>query len=923
KSTLDEIKERLEDGKHDILHITAHGNINDKGEGFLCFEDHRGKLEMVTGSQLAEVLKSLNPAPVIVILSSCHSARQEPDLMPTARALFDAGIQSVIGMNKSISHLAAIEFNAAFFTALIEKKSLKDAFAAGKDEIFKDEQRRIKEIPNWNLLKEYEIPHLLTRDENLGVESFSDYRIEAPGRPQSHHFQGAKYLERGFIGRRQVLRDIFKAIDNKQGAVVLKGPGGIGKSTLTTRIAANLVRDGYDFIIIRGDASEVKILEAISNKAADRGLAGAKEIYADNVDPIQKLSWFVENFLAPHSVMIILDNFEENQDEARGDFSGGKETLKEFIWTFREYLKNKESFLFFSTRYTLPGFEGPDITKNIPEFTVVEFRKMLWNGKALKRLDGKAIETLQDEIGGNPRALELLDRIAYNEFHEREFQWEELKDFIPELRRRIIEKKSTSDDFAPLFLDKLFSYLSPAQRLIVEVLSIYRNPVPEAAVTVQGAAMAKADRKRLADLSLLECIDMEKAQLYYVHRLTAQYLLDPMEMAVKNKYHLQAAQYFESLQSEEGKTSGEDLIEARWYFLQIGEWDRAAEITFVLENYLTLHGFPQWSMELLRELEDKALTDINRSTFYGKMGNLFLYFGDYNAALTQYRKSLEIDEKNEDIQGVSTILHNIGVIYQEQGAYEDALIQYQKSMELDKKIPDMKGESESLHQIGMIYKLKGNSEEALSQYRKSLDIKEKIHDDQGIAKTLHQIGMIYQDKDDYNAALTHYEKAKEIFEKIGDRKGRANSLHQIGRIYQEKGDYNAALILYQKSLEIREKIGDIKGVADSLHQIGMIYQYKGDYEAALKQYQKAWEIFEKIGDIANIAMSMGQMGALYLEQNQFETALKYSIQAFLIFDKIGSPNANIAKRNISLCRENMPEEQFKAILKENKMMNDE
>ena len=31
KSTLDEIKERLAEGKHDILHITAHGNIDDNG----------------------------------------------------------------------------------------------------------------------------------------------------------------------------------------------------------------------------------------------------------------------------------------------------------------------------------------------------------------------------------------------------------------------------------------------------------------------------------------------------------------------------------------------------------------------------------------------------------------------------------------------------------------------------------------------------------------------------------------------------------------------------------------------------------------------------------------------------------------------------------------------------------------------------
>jgi len=923
KSTMDEIKERLEDGKHDILHITAHGNINDKGEGFLCFEDHRGKLEMVTGSQLAEVLKGLKSAPVIVILSSCHSARREPNLMPAAQALFDAGIQTVIGMNKSVSHAAAIEFNAAFFTALIEKKPLKDAFTAGKDEIFKGEQRRIKEIPNWHALKEYEIPQLLARDENLGVESFSDYRIEAPGRPQSHHFQGAKYLERGFIGRRQVLRDIFKAIDNKQGAVVLKGPGGIGKSTLTTRIAANLLRDGYDFIIIRGDASEVKILEAISNKAADRGVAGAKEVYADNIDPIQKLGWFVENFLAPHSVMIIFDNFEENQDEARRDFRGGKETLKEFIWTFRDFLKNKESFLFFSTRYALPGFEGPDVTKNIPEFTVVEFRKMLWNGKALKRLDGKSIETLQHEIGGNPRALELLDRIAYIKFNKRNFNWEELAALIPGLRKRIIEAKSAGDDFTPLFLNKLINYLSPAQRLIMEVLSIYRNPVMEQAVTVQGVGMEWEDYQGLIDLSLLECIQEEAGQLYYVHRLTAQYLLEPMEMAVKNKYHLQAGQYFESLQTEEGKKSVEDYIESRWHYLQAGAWDRAAEITFDLEDYLTLHGFPQWSMELLMELEDKELTDKNHSIVYHQMGNLFLGFGYYEAALSQYQQSLEIAEKIGDIKGIAISLHQIGMIYEEKGDYDEALTRYQKSLEMKEKIGNIKGISQSLGQIALVYEYKGDYDQALVYFKKSIEISEKIDDIKTVSITLHNIGMIYQEKGDYDAALTQYEKAKDNFEKFGDSKGMANSFGQIGNIYQEKGDYDAALTQYEKANEIFEKIGNIKGEAQSLHQIGMIYEEKGDYDAALTQYKKAREIFVKIGDIDGVASSLNQIALINLGKKDYSVSLKLFLQSFAIFAKIGSPNANIVKGNISRCREKMPEEQFKAILKENKMMNDE
>jgi len=62
---------------------------------------------------------------------------------------------------------------------------------------------------------------------------------------------------------------------------------------------------------------------------------------------------------------------------------------------------------------------------------------------------------------------------------------------------------------------------------------------------------------------------------------------------------------------------------------------------------------------------------------------------------------------------------------------------------------------------------------------------------------------------------------------------------------------------------------------------------------------------------------------LYFEQNQFETALKLFLQAFAIFAKIGSPNVDQAKNDIARCREKMPEEHFRAILKENGMMNDE
>jgi tetratricopeptide (TPR) repeat protein len=119
-----------------------------------------------------------------------------------------------------------------------------------------------------------------------------------------------------------------------------------------------------------------------------------------------------------------------------------------------------------------------------------------------------------------------------------------------------------------------------------------------------------------------------------------------------------------NIQDEQDNKYIEDSIESRRHFIQQGEWDRAAEITFALESYLTIHGFPQKSMELLMELDGKQLSDKNRSIVYHQMGNLFAGFGNYDAALMQYQKSLEICEKIGDIKGKAKILHQIDIIYQ-------------------------------------------------------------------------------------------------------------------------------------------------------------------------------------------------------------------------------------------------------------------
>lgn len=89
-------------------------------------------------------------------------------------------------------------------------------------------------------------------------------------------------------------------------------------------------RKGYDFIVARGETTIEQILEFISKKAAALGVKDAEEIYAANAEPNEKLAWYLDQFLLKQKLVIILDNFEENQEEEKaGEFK--KERLKKFL----------------------------------------------------------------------------------------------------------------------------------------------------------------------------------------------------------------------------------------------------------------------------------------------------------------------------------------------------------------------------------------------------------------------------------------------------------------------------------------------------------------------------------------------------------------------------------------------------------------
>ena len=659
--------------------------------------------------------------------------------------------------------------------------------------------------------------------------------------------------------KRRLPRDIFNSIDKRQGAIVLTGPGGIGKSTLITRTAAELRRKGFEFIIVRGCTTVEQILEAIALKAESLGVDYAEKFFNAFDYPMEKLSWYLERFLLKQKTIIIFHHFEENQDEKKaGEFK--QERLKKFLCTFKDRLKHHETFLLFSTRFPIPGFDAPEMTINIPGFSTPEFHKILLNSKALKQLDEKSPETL-------------------------------------------------------------FRYLDKPQRKLLEVLAVYGNPVPEQALTAQHVIMEEQDRAKLEQLSLLHFIEAEEKKLYYLHRLTAQYLLNTMKGTEKKTYHCTAARYFAAIPMQQGKVYLHHRIEARRHYLRAKEWNQAAELTIDLTPYLMDRGYLVLAAELLRELEMKKLSEKNRAEVHNCLGNIHREFGEHQQALSQYSRALDIAKKTNELKGTSRYMYQRGNIYYKTGDYDPAFNQYSQALEISAKTGDYKGMADSLHQIGILYQFKDDYDAAFNNVNKSLEIKKKIGDSLGIGKSLLQMGMFYYYKRDYDAALARFRESKQEYGKIAHYrgvKGAASAWHWLGMVYQAKGDYDAALDNFHLANEELDTIADFKDMGYNFYRIGMIYNVKGDYDAALNNLSKAIEVFEKNKDGKNVSSSLHEMGKVYQNKGNDETALQYFLRAFRHFTGAGAPNQVPVslREDIARVRGSLPEDRFNSILQE-------
>ena len=763
ESTMYEIAKYLKDGKHDVLQITAHGSINENGEGYLVFEERDEKKKgfkniNIYGTDLAELLKNLkenNEVNIqLVILSSCYSGNDNEAYNSVAKSLSAAGIPNVIGMRKTVSHDASIVFNTNLFNALLDGNNIQEAFEKGKSGIADLENDRRLKNPKLTFESEIDIPILYTNQPEITIDDFSKHEIISESRVHLRQFK-TNTVTRGFIGRRKQIREILKRIQEKQTAVVLKGPGGIGKSTLTARILMDLLRDDYIYLEFQGKITPAEILEKLTAESAKLHSIQIAEIKTAMVyitDIREKLIYLYNIYFFQQKIVIVFDNFEDNQN-LKNDKNIDKE-LRSFIKKMQTLFSGSDSVIIFSTRYNLPGFEAN--TLNVPEYTPLEIQKKFYFSKSLQKLDERSLKQINDTVARNPRSLDLMNSLIETKFQNVEIvNLTDIAGLAVKLKEilRTGANPTDGDDFAPFILEKLLELLSKEQFDLLKVVSTYRRPVGFKAISFYALPVAESDLETLEKISLIEIIQIEQQNFYYTHRLTASYFRATLEKTEIIELNDKAAKYW--LTVFEKERTIESHLEVREHLLIAEKYDEAASIAFSAEDALSRWGDVFAALKLNLETLETNISKKNTGIAKSNIGNIYSDLGEPQKALKYLMEALEIHKQLNYKQGEASDLGNIGLIYSALGEPQKALKYLMEALEIHKLLNYKQGEASDLGNIGNIYENLGEPQKALKYHQEALEIDKLLNYKQGEASALGNIGNIYKNLGEPQKALKY------------------------------------------------------------------------------------------------------------------------------------------------------------------------
>jgi predicted ATPase/DNA-binding CsgD family transcriptional regulator len=633
------------------------------------------------------------------------------------------------------------------------------------------------------------------------------------------------------IGRRRDIEAACRLLQSDEVRLLtLTGPGGVGKTRLAIRVAAELtegLEDGAVFVPLAPVAEASSVATAIA-QALDLREAGKRPL----LDQLKDL-------LRRRQPLLVLDNFEHLAAASPliAELLGDCPPVK-VLATSRASLRVSGEHEFPVPPLTLPDLAKAGGADPVAESAAVELfvqrARAVRPDFELTEDNARAVAEICARLDGLPLAIELA--AAHVKVLDAEEMLERLEhplELLKEGRQDAPTRQQTlwaTIDASHELLDadeqRLFRRMAVfAGGCTLDAAEAVLRPAGSTPAEVLGGLMGLLDKNLLrrerggaeARFEMLQTV-----REYALERLAASGETETVRTA-------HAAYY---------RAFGEDAG------AKLASRDQRRSLQRVREEHANLRTALSWSIDR-GEVETALRLCCALWRFWLLIGNLSegrRWFADALARSAPGPPSLR-----------ARALAAAGVLAVYQAEYGDAEILCEESLALAREHGDKRAAADALSGLALSAQRAGRPASAGEMYAEALEIYRELGDKGAIARSLEGVGMSSYWAGDYEAARPPLEESLSMFSEIEDRLGAGAVLVHLAAVYRAAGDPGAARVRLAEGLPIVDELGDRWDTARGLLLSGLAAIDQEAYAEAAPDLERSLAIFTELGD--RLAMS--------------------------------------------------------------------
>jgi tetratricopeptide (TPR) repeat protein len=267
-----------------------------------------------------------------------------------------------------------------------------------------------------------------------------------------------------------------------------------------------------------------------------------------------------------------------------------------------------------------------------------------------------------------------------------------------------------------------------------------------------------------------------------------------------------------------------------------------------------LRAEPEVAYDLCRRSREAAL-EAGAKDLAAEASNALAGFalerGELEEARTLYQASLELGHGNPVLVG--KVMQNLGVIANIRGEWDQALSHYRRALDAYRTASDSRGTAIVHHNLGMIYAKRKQWQEADRQYRSCHGLAEAAGDRHLGGLAALNRAEVRLAIDDLEGARIGAELALQIFNDIEARRDKAGAHRMLGMVFRRRGQIALAESHLRSALEIAAGARCPLTEADAAKELARLYRVQRRADEALRLLERARALYRKLEAVADLA----------------------------------------------------------------------